>query len=133
MINSTSAQEECTITPLNPTTLTATGGALVSGTENVMIQCSCTINNDDVVRWYNASGCKVFRNVSENFIPGTPHYTRVNGSTGNRNITLVIPTFNDTYDGTYTCGRRVSNTEFGAPNVSVVLTIAGELMIHILS
>ena len=132
--NSTSAQEECTITPLNPiNTLTATGGTLASGTENVMIQCSCTIYNDDVVRWYDPGGSKLFLNESKNFIPDAPHFTRVNGPTDNRNIILVIPTFNDTYDGIYTCGRRISNTEFGAPNVSVIFTVTGELMIHILS
>ena len=130
MINPTSAQEECTITPLNPTNaLTATGGALASGTENVMIQCNCTINNDsDVVRWYDPGGFKLFRNSSENFNHDTPHYTIPEGSTDNRNIILVIPIFNDTYDGTYTCGRRVSNTEFGVPSIGVVLNIAGELI-----
>ena len=129
MINPTSPQEECTITPLNPTNvLTATGGALASGTENVMIQCSCTITNDEVVRWYDPDGNQLVNNGSKNFIPGTPHYTRVEGSTDDMNIILVIPIFNDTYDGTYTCGRRVSNTELGAPNISVVLTIAGESM-----
>ena len=35
--------QSCTITPLNPTTLTATGGAVVSGTINVRIQCTCTV------------------------------------------------------------------------------------------
>ena len=130
MINPTSTQEECTITPLNPTNvLAATGGALASGTENVMIQCSCTINNNsDVVRWYDPDGFKLFHNSSKNFNPDTPHYTIPEGSTDKRNITLVIPIFNDTYDGTYTCGRRVSNTEFGAPSISVVLNIAGELI-----
>ena len=98
-----------------------------------MIQCSCTINNAGRVRWYNPGGSKLFNNASKNFIPGAPHYIRVNGPTDNRNIILVIPIFNDTYDGTYTCGRRVSDTEFRAPNVSVILSITGELTIHILS
>ena len=35
----------CTVTPVNPTTLTAAGGVLPNGTMNVMIQCNCT--NDD--------------------------------------------------------------------------------------
>ena len=37
-----SAQGSCTITPINPTTLTTAGGVLPNGTENVMIQCNCS-------------------------------------------------------------------------------------------
>ena len=48
------------------------------------------------------------------------------------NVTLVIPTFNDSYDGTYNCGIRVSNTEFTSPSAAVTLTI-GELMINTVS
>ena len=129
MINPTSAQEECTITPLNPTNaLTATGGTLGSGIENVMIQCSCTTNNDsDIVRWYDPDGFQLYNNGSKNFTSGTPHYTRVEGPTDNMNVILVIPTLNDTYDGTYYCGIRVNRTTFRAPNASVVLAISGEL------
>ena len=131
MINATSAQEQCTITPLNPTNaLTATGGALASGTENVMIQCNCTIINDEVVRWYDPDGFQLFSGASSELIPGTPHYTRMGDPADNMNAILVIPTFNDTYDGTYYCGIRVDRTTFRAPNASVVLTINGELMIN---
>ena len=126
VINVSSTQEECTITPLNPTTLTATGGTLDSGTENVMIQCSCTI---EIVRWYDPTGLQLYNNASTDLIPGTPHYTRVEGPTDNRNIILVIPTFNDTYDGTYYCGIQNNRTTFKAPNARVILTISGELMI----
>ena len=38
--------QNCTVTPLNPTTLTATGGALVSGTMNVRIQCVCPVTGN---------------------------------------------------------------------------------------
>ena len=133
VINALSTQEECTIIPLNPThVLNVTGGTLTSGTENVTIQCSCTINNDtdDRVRWYNPDGNQLYNNASVNFIPGTPHYKRAEGPTDNMNIILVIPTFNNTYDGTYYCGIRVDRTTFRAPNASVVLNINGELMIN---
>jgi len=36
-----SAQGSCTVTPTNPITLTAAGGVLVDGTQNVMIECRC--------------------------------------------------------------------------------------------
>ena len=125
-----SAQGGCNITPINPTTLTTAGGALASGTENVMILCNCTYGNGtvvDIVRWYNPDGIQLFLLSSDSYIPGTPHYTRLVDDS-NTNIILVIPTFNDSYDGTYTCGRRVSSTQVGTPNTAVTLTIVGELI-----
>ena len=118
--------QSCTITPLNPTTLNATGGALVSGTTDVRIQCVCTVtNNDQRVRWYDINGNFLTRSVSTNYVAGTPTYI-LNTQT---NVTLVIPTFNDSYDGTYNCGIFVSNTEFTSPSDAVTLTI-GELIIN---
>ena len=123
----------CTITPLNPTTLTATGGALVSGTTDVRIQCVCTLYNvNQRVRWYDING---------NFVVGSNHCTYIHGSPYNirtvvngmdNNATLVIPTFNGAYDGTYNCGIRVNDTEFTSPSAAVTLTI-GELMINTVS
>ena len=58
-----SAQGGCIITPINPTTLTAAGGVLASGTVNVTIQCNnCTDGNGtlDRVRWYDPDGIKLF-------------------------------------------------------------------------
>ena len=105
-----SAQGSCTITPLNPTTLTATGGALPNGTMNVMIQCNCT--NDDgtvvsLVRWYDPDGTRLFSKESNRFDASAPHFTRVNDGS-DTHVILVIPTFNDSYDGTYTCGKKVN-------------------------
>ena len=127
-----SAQGGCTITPINPTTLTAAGGILASGTENVMIQCNCTDDNGtviDPVRWYDPDGNRLVdldRNSS--YVAGIPHFSILDGA--DDNILLVIPTFNDTYDGTYTCGRRVRSGLPGPPNVTVILTIGGKL-IHV--
>ena len=126
------AEEECTITPLNSTTLTSTGVALAIGTENVMIRCNCTINNDSaVIRWYNPDGSQILfkgRNQSAN---STPYFTKNNQS--DTNITLVIPKFIESYNGTYNCGRKVNRMEFIAPSAAAVLYIAGELMINIIS
>ena len=121
--------QSCTITPLNPTTLTATGGALVSGTTDVRIQCVCTVtNNDQRVRWYDINGNFVSRSASPAYVAGTPYYI-LNTHT---NVTLVIPTFTDSYDGTYNCGVRVNHTAFTSPSAAVTLTI-GELMINTVS
>ena len=124
--------QSCIVTPLNPITLTATGEALVNGTVNVTIQCVCPVFGSQRVRWYDINTNFVFRSVSPNYVDGSPYYIRnaVNGL--DDNVTLVIPTFNDSYDGTYSCGIRVNNTSFTSPNAAVTLTI-GELMINIVS
>ena len=129
-----SAQGSCTVTPLNPTTLTATGGALPNGTMNVMIQCNCT--NDDgtvvrTVRWYDPAGTRLISEDNNEFDANVPHFTRVDGS--DTHVILVIPTFNDSYDGTYTCGNRKGESDGlpGSPNVDVTLIVKGELMIYV--
>ena len=114
-----SAQGGCNVTPINPTSLTAGGGILINGTENVMIQCNCTDDDMvvDPVAWYDPNGNGLFVRTHITHVPGTPYYNRVPDDT---NIILVIPTFTDSYDGIYTCGRRVNN---GAPNATVNLAI----------
>ena len=125
-----SAQASCTVTPINPTTLTTAGGVLPNGTENVMIRCNCLDDDGDVIttiRWYGPDGNRIPRiAINGSSTVGTPHFTR---ASDNRNITLVIPTFNDSYDGNYTCGRRRGIDELQAPTVTVSLTIGGELIV----
>ena len=126
-----SAQGSCTITPINPTTLTTAGGVLPNGTEDMMIRCNCSDDDGSEitsVRWYNPDGSVVPRIDTNNFFPGAPHITRASGDNDNRNITLVIPKFTDSYDGNYTCGRR-SGDNLVPPMTTVSFTIGGELFI----
>ena len=127
-----STQGSCTITPLNPTTLTATGGVLPIGTMNVMIQCNCTKDTGtvvDSVRWYDPASNRLVRpdNIDK-FDASAPHFTKVDGS--DTNVILVIPTFNDSFDGTYTCGKRVKRGLPGPPNAAVILAIEGQLSVQ---
>ena len=122
--------QSCTITPLNPTTLTATGGEVVNGTVNVMIQCVCSVTGDHRVRWFDINKKFLFQTSHPNYVDGSPYSIANNFRT---NITLVIPTFTDSYDGTYNCGIRVSDTSFTSPSAAVTLTITSELMINTLS
>ena len=126
-----SAQGGCIITPINPTTLTAAGGVLANGTENVMIRCNnCTDGNRtlDRVRWYDPDRTRLMYISPWNasyYVAGTPHFTRVNYA--DNDVILVIPTFNDSYDGTYICGERVDEGQLpGQPNAAVTLTIDGK-------
>ena len=83
-----------------------------------MIKCNCT--NSIVVEnvtWYDPNGIKLSFSDSV-------HITREPDDT---NIILVIPIFNDSYDGTYTCGRRDDNYPPGIPNATITLTIDSEL------
>ena len=131
-----SAQGSCTVTPLNPTTLTAAGGALPNKTMNVMIQCNC--RNDDgtkvrKVRWYDPAGNRLVAAGHNRFDACTFHFTKVDGH--DTHVILVIPIFTESYNGTYTCGNRdgQSNDGPGSPNVDVTLTIDGELMILVVN
>ena len=126
-----SAQASCTVTPINPTTLTTAGGVLPNGTENVMIQCNCSDGDGSVITtvgWYDPDGNRIPR-VGSGDNPSTPHYTRASDDYDNRNVTLVIPTFSDSYDGNYTCGRR-RGSRLVAPTATVSLTIGGELFVN---
>ena len=124
--------QSCTITPVNPTTLTATGGALINGTTDVRIQCVCEgTNTNQFVRWYDINTNFLNRGNHPDYVAGSPYYIRSTTSPDTE-ATLVIPTFNDSYDGTYNCGIRVSNTEFTSPSAAVTLTI-GELIINTVS
>ena len=123
-----SAQGGCTITPINPTTLTAAGGVLANGTMNVMIQCSnCTDDGGTLseIRWYDPNEIRlVDPDRNDDYMAGTPYYSRVGGA--DDNIILVIPTFNDSYDGTYTCGPKARRGPPGPPSSAVTLTIGGK-------
>ena len=124
--------QSCNVTPLNPTTLTATGGAMVYGTMNVRIRCSCMESGGtavNTVRWYDPAGTRLVsvQNMDE-FNPNVPHFTRVN-TNSDRDVILVIPTFNDSYDGRYTCGRNVANRlALTPPTADVNLTISEFMM-----
>ena len=119
-----SAQGGCTITPINPTTLTAAGGILDIGTVNVTIQCNCIYGNGTIIpnlRWYNPNGTKLRFNTHYRYVVGTPYYRREL----ERNFVLIIPIFSDSNNGIYTCGMRVKEYPPGAPNATI--TLNGEL------
>ena len=128
MVDVSAQPASCTVTPINPITLTAAGGVLPNGTKNVMIRCTCSEDDGSVittVQWFGPDGIIVPRFDTGDFIAGAPHHIRASGDTDNRNITLVIPTFNDSYDGNYICGRA-STGNLVPPMTTVSLTISGE-------
>ena len=121
-----SAQGGCTITPINPPTLTAAGGVLASGTVNVTIRCNNCTDGDmtlNRIRWYDPNGNKLPSPSNKaDYMPDAPQLTK----DAENNIILVIPTFNDSYDGMYTCGKKVNSGQPGQPKTVVTLTISGK-------
>ena len=97
----------CIIIPLNPSFLPADGG-INSGTSNVMIDCKCFDVNYQQIRWYFPGQRKVTFNYTES--EDLPYV--ING-------TLIIPIFNDSYQGTYYCG--IGNDSVFVVNISLTL------------
>ena len=118
----------CIVTPLNPNTLTAAGGVLHYGAENITVQCNCTENGSVVnhVRWYNSDGIRLISLLNSHFNSSVPHFTRVTDN-DNSNVILVIPIFTYFFAGVYTCGRRAEYPP-GAPNATINFKLYGTLM-----
>jgi len=115
-----SSLDSCTVTPTSPNNLTSAGGALVDGTQNVTIECECVDYRGSRlrrVRWFFFGTTLVARQTDPP--NGAPYYISANNG---RLSTLVIPTFNDSYDGTYTCGRG----DILIPFTTISLTLLGE-------
>jgi len=106
----------CSITPLNPFSLLA-DGRINNGTPNVMIKCNCTNTDYRQIRWYSPDKKEIPFQLSE---PGDlPYFVLEKG-------TLIIPIFNDSYQGTYYCG--VKN---GTANISLTLWTQSGMYVYV--
>ena len=117
----------CTVTPINPPTLTTAGGVLNYGTENVMIKCNCTDDNGvvDTVKWYNPDIIRLLGPHHSHFNSSVPHITTVTKYDRSKAI-LVIPSFTYYYAGIYTCGRGKYPRQ--PLNATINLTLHGKLL-----
>ena len=120
-----SAQGNCTVTAINPANLTADGKGveIAYGTQNVMIQCNCyNVNGKALssVRWFDTNGIRIHYKTHNEYVSGAMYLMR----STNHSVVLVIPIFNNSYDGIYTCGigRNFPPKE---PNIDINL-IFGE-------
>ena len=117
------AQGNCTVTAINPTNLTAVGKvfAIAYGTQNVMIQCNCSNVNGTAlyfIRWFDSEGISIHHQTDHKYVPGIPHFLKAHND---KNVILVVPVFNDSYDGIYTCGVEKSFPS-KEPNIDIDLT-----------
>ena len=99
----TITDDNCTITPLSPILLTASGGRLYNGMTNVMINCNCTNHNPANIIWYYSNGTSYPIQLMSSL--DSPHVTRESG-------TLTIPRFNQLHEGVYYCW--VNGSSFGS-------------------
>ena len=106
----------CIIIPLNPSFLHADGG-INSGTSNVMVNCKCFDVNYQQIRWYFPGQRKVTFSYAES--EDLPYV--ING-------TLIIPIFNNSYQGTYHCG--VGNDSVFVANISLTLWTGMSVYLH---
>ena len=97
-----STESKCTITPMNPTNLTVSNGvlALAYGVKNVRIHCNCSGMVLSPIRWFDPNGRLIEQRNKTYF--NAPNYFTENSDY--RSVVLVILTFNNTYDGIYSCG-----------------------------
>ena len=115
-----STAQRCTITPVNPPDLT--DGILNDGTPNVTIDCSCSHNEGIAitkVKWFFPDGSRA-RSITKTS-PGSPYVATSNSDTVS---TLIIPVFDDTYKGNYTCKPR-DELENNSP-MSTIQLLLGE-------
>ena len=104
-----SAGSECTVTPMNSTNLTVSDGVLsiAYGMTNVRIHCNCSAVSVMVlmspINWFGPHGRVIGKRNETNLtdINDRNYFTE---NSDDRNVVLVIPVFNESYEGIYSCG-----------------------------
>ena len=102
-IAATIQRRVCTIYTTSLNTLTPTGWAVASGTQNVIIYCICTIDNVAVgpAIWF-VNYALVTRTTADG--SDNPYYR------DNVPSPLIIPSFTDTHVGAYYCTSEGTTT-----------------------
>ena len=112
------AAQSCNTTAVNPASLTSDRGVLNNGTLNVTIECRCVDNKNRPIKnikWFFQNGSQVL-NISS--VPtGAPYLM-----TNKKIAMLIIPVFNDTYKGNYTCGKG-QKLQILSPNTAIQLLL----------
>ena len=110
----------CSIISTSLTILTTAGGAISSGTQNVIIYCVCMRNSEIIsgpIRWLYSNGDPV--PVQKHSQPSNPYY---------RNIVpaqLVFPLFGYPYNGTYRCAPTTDSFDVSSRIDTISLTLPG--------
>ena len=110
----------CSIVSTNLPNVTAAGGAIVIGTQNVILYCICMRVNSIVTvgqtSWF-FNGVRITRTQDNNM--GDPY------SRSNVPSTLIIPSFVAHHDGNYGCAHREMFSDVAARGDTITLTVTG--------
>ena len=111
------SQRICNITSTNLPTVTAAGGVIANGTQNVILYCICREDNVAVgpTRWLFNDGAVTFTQANGN----NPYYR--NSVPG----PLFIPLFIMGYEGTYRCESDRSTSD---NSITLTITLPGTYM-----
>ena len=110
----------CSIVSTNLPTVTAAGGVIANGTQNVILYCICMRVNSIVTvgltTWF-FNGVRV--TLTQDNGSGNPY------SRNNVPSTLIIPSFVTPHDGSYSCAHRADFNEVETLGDAITLTLTG--------
>ena len=110
----------CSIVSTNLPNVTAAGGVIANGTQNVILYCICMRLNSIVTvgqtSWF-FNGTRI--NCTEDDGSGSPY------SRNNVPSTLTIPSFVAPHDGNYSCTHREMFGDVATLGDTITLTLPG--------
>ena len=110
----------CSIVSTNLPTVTAAGGVIANGTQNVILYCICMRVDSIVIvgqtSWF-FNGARI--TLTQDDGSGNPY------SRNNVPSTLTIPSFGTPHDGNYSCGHRLSFDDVATLGDTITLTLPG--------
>ena len=110
----------CSIVSTNLPTVTAGGGVIANGTQNMILYCVCMRVDSNVTvgqaTWF-LNGTQI--NRTEDDGSGNPY------SRNNVPSTLTIPSFVTPHDGNYSCTHRANFDEVATLGDTITLTLSG--------
>ena len=112
-------QTNCSIISTSLPTVTAAGGVIANGTNNVTLYCICYRSNIAVgPTWWYFNGIQV--TLTEDNGSGDPYYR------DNVPSALIIPSFVTGHDGNYSCGNlNININDISLHGDTIILTLPG--------
>ena len=110
----------CSIVSTNLPTVTAAGGVIANGTQNVILYCICMRVNSIVTvgrtRWF-FDGTRI--TLTQDDGSGNPYFI------DNVPSTLTIPSFVTPHDGNYSCSHTIDFIDVATLGDTITLTLPG--------
>ena len=110
----------CSIVSTNLPNVTAAGGVIANGTQNVILYCICMRINSIVTigqTFWFFNGAQI--TLTQDNGSGNPY------SRDNVPSTLIIPSFVTPHDGNYSCTHRPNFNEVATVGDTITLTLPG--------